>query len=248
MSIPMAAQVALPGLQVTRYAYSCPGIPMAAQVALPGLQVTRYSYSCPGVPMAAQVPFPGLQVTRYSHSLLPIKCFSTHPWMLCFAWPLLYQTHIQGGQTCSFRVRFFESFSEVGCRPPFLALFGTFCGVSASVFEFFGLRFRMTFVSVFWHHMCLRVAFARGRGGQPPWRYLGSPSCPFAAISDIVSIVFVWCGLGRSFGWVVAQFGVFVGVMLAIVFSSLDVVFCMAPAVPNPHSGRPDLLISGTFL
>ena len=53
-SIPMAAQLALPGLHVTRYSCSCPGIPMAAQVGFPSLQVTRYSCSCPGVPMAAQ--------------------------------------------------------------------------------------------------------------------------------------------------------------------------------------------------
>ena len=48
----MAAQVVLPGLQVTRCSYSCPGIPVAGQVFLwlPG-RLGRL----PGIPVAAQV-------------------------------------------------------------------------------------------------------------------------------------------------------------------------------------------------
>ena len=41
----MAPSGGCPGLQVTIYSYSSPGIPTAPSGGCPGLQVTRYSYS-----------------------------------------------------------------------------------------------------------------------------------------------------------------------------------------------------------
>ena len=45
-----------------------------------------------------------------------------------------------------------------------------------------------------------------------------------------------------------AGFGVLFGIVLVTFGSSLVIVFCVAPAVPNPHARPPYLLIWGTFL
>ena len=79
--IPVAGQVFLwlprwgcPASKLSGIPIAGPGIPIAAQMGMPILQVTRSSHGWPGysygckVPMAAQVGMPSLQVSRYSYT------------------------------------------------------------------------------------------------------------------------------------------------------------------------------------